>query len=402
MRSSAVPNRRAEPEDPHVRIPLDLVRNCADLSDSEYRLLTVIMSHDWTTNDAGCTASQATLAREARSSESTVKRGLKKLAALGYIFEPAPQYRNGAQIGTVIRVTGKVRKGRSLTTAVKAQPIQQHFSGGSTVDPPKTTPRRGFANKPEPDVERVPLIAEDHKRITQLEAWGCPDAADYLGLMLGLLIQRERELGRTDSSPARLREIYDGAARSRALRKEGVTAPFALLLAGIKRRFLLARPRYGTLEDLAPGARDHARFLIGRAVDGKPVADEMLADIGLSRQAFNEAVSIERERSDAEEDEAAEATLEADAESTQERQDGGAAGGERELMDRLAQTVDVPAYEMFVRRTQFTVDGNTVAMRPTTRFAADYLRKNVVALLHGWGYTPEIIDAPDSRRAADA
>ena len=274
-------------QDAFLIMPVSVVRD-AGLTDSEFRLLCVINTHDWRSNENGCTASYATLAAESGSSESTVKRGIKKLEAVGYIFAPIPEYRDGLRVKTTIRVSSRIRPERQAAQGLPSEPSQIVLDeAGSTVDPAVAAlPKREFRKGLHPDIVREPLSEADAGRLRQLDAWGCADSVDWLGLMFGMLAQRERRLGRTPA-PERLRAIYDGAAASRQLRKPGVQSVPALLLAGIERGFLLARPKEVAIEDLAPGAREGLLRHAERARDGEIVSDRVLNDYGVSREAFN-------------------------------------------------------------------------------------------------------------------
>lgn len=287
----SVPLQKGESKRASVVImPVEIARD-GNLSPTDYRVLSVILSHDWEKGN-GCTASYATLAREAGVGESTVKRAIGKLHADNYLQAPEPMYRNGERIGTILRVTGRVRSDRKMAAGAPAvQPQQLTFpEAGSTVNPPQEQKKaRSFQTRVRPDVVRQPLDATDEARLEQLAQWGCTDPRDWLGMLLGLLAERERELGR-EPRPGRLRAIYDGAVRSRDLHRKEVNNRVGYLLRGIERRFLLARPLDFSYEDLPQGSRDSLEICVDRAAQGKTVSDQTLSDYGIDRKAFNAMV----------------------------------------------------------------------------------------------------------------
>lgn len=293
-------DRSASKAEPWVALPLS-VRDDAALSPVAFRVLWTIASLDWTVNDRGCTASQQTIADLSHVSLKTVKRSIDALESLGYILKPEPHYANGAIAYTTIRLSGKVRKGRPLFVAQGASDGSQTTlpaDDSSVVESPRP---HQFASRIYPHVDRVPLIDADKVYLRELDAWGCADSEDVLGVCLGLIAQREARLGR-DAASQRLRIIFDGAFRRRELRKAGLSNRVGYLLTGIERGYLLQRSRYerASVTEMPPGAREHLETYIQRAAHGGTISDQTLSDLGIDHATLDalarEQPSAEREQ----------------------------------------------------------------------------------------------------------
>jgi DNA-binding Lrp family transcriptional regulator len=276
VREEAAPSRR----EPFTIMPVAIIRH-PGLSPTDKAVLWVIASYDWEGGE-GCIASYSTLAREAGVSESSLKRAIRKLHAEGYLHAPVPRWRSGERIGTVLTVTARVRPDRKVAAVAPAAAPYQLPLGGSTVNPPQEKKSStGFAKRQHPEVERVPLNESDAERLTDLESWGCADPQDWLGMLLGLIAQRESEIGGMPT-PERLRAVYDGATHSRDLQRKDVRNRVGFLLRGIEQRFLLARPRYHAYDELAPGAREMLDVYIERVARGEHISERTLTDFGVS------------------------------------------------------------------------------------------------------------------------
>lgn len=270
------------------------------LSAVDLRVLATIAAYDWGEESAGCLLAYETIGERAVASESSAKRSIKKLQALHYIFAPAARVIGGRRYGTVIRLTSRARDtGVSKPEAVRAlqvPPMQLSLDGanvdlstrgrsggGSNVDPlakarrkksssdganvnplgdervhadlgdgsklaciidTKTNTQQHEAVVAEkvfrPDLVREQVVPSDAPRLRLLDGFGCSDSADWFGLLLGALANRERALGR-EPDAARLRSAFDGAIAKRSVAR--AENPLGFLLAGIERGFLLANPR---------------------------------------------------------------------------------------------------------------------------------------------------------------
>lgn len=352
------------------------------LSAVDLRVLQVIAGYDWESNDNGCTASYKTLAKQAAVSESTLKRAIARLAALNYLLPPQPTYRKGACLGNVLKLSGRMREGRGFAAPVTATPQQQPLESSAA---PSSDKRRGFSRCPRPDVPRAILEPRDAERIELLEQWGANDPADQLGLLLGLIVQREIEMKRTPT-PDRIRAIYDGAVRSKILYRQDIRSRVGLLQTGIERRFLLARPKEVSVTDMPPGAREHLEYQASRVAQQQRVSTQTISDFNIASRDFAEVVEVARERVE------------------EEKQQDVTGVNDSEARDDIAQRLlDVvnPIECISIKKAEFTVDGMTVTITPHKRFDAQILAGNPSAILRGWGYSVTIAQ-PQSTREATA
>jgi len=333
-----------------VMLPLSVIRD-PHLTPNDFRVLAVILSHDWEANDNGCTASQRTIAREAQASESTVKRSIKRLEASGYIFPPEVQRRGAERVGTIIRVTGTLRPNRRLRDA--SLPADQQLVLDSETPAKRTR------------VEPQPLTADDVHRLRQLDEWGCDDSEAYLCRVLGVIADREARLGRAIDA-ARLRAVYDGAAASRSLRKPGIRSVPDALRAGIERGYLLAHPR-------APGEEEALRHLAARANDGAVIPAQTLTDYGVDVDEFADIRARVREE--------------------EEEVDSGSHGNpplDEPLFERLRAALSPPIFGVAVNVSTIEVHGSDVTIASPNAMCTALLRTHVAPLLESWGYSASI------------
>jgi hypothetical protein len=414
------PESAAQERPGFVQVPNRVVFD-QSLTNTEYRILTTIMAHDWGDRGGGCRLSYERIGQISAGSESSVKRAIKKLQHVGYLYPPQPIIVAGRRYSTVLRVTplarecGPVRPeivpseelprqatldDRSKLDPFTMDPSQQvqvgplervqgaHHDGSSlssTTDQLQDRLKKTNTDAAEkrfkikgfrPDVLRVPLLESDVERLRILDEWGCPDSQDWLALMFGILAQRKDPSGHSPDE-RRIRAAFDGAVASRSVKR--AANPLGMLLAGIERGFLLATPRTAESRVMPPGARSTLETYVQRAMGGHAVDPQNLSGLGISQREFNALVAEAREAAGS--DGASEIAGQNERAAANAEEADGSKLDPLRADPELAAVIDAfmaefgePTVQMWVLPAKFVRNGNVVEARCNTRFAADRLR----------------------------